>query len=50
MKIRIKFGKIITNISIVTLFISLAMYDSEIIVLPILITLISLLLIMVFAK
>ena len=50
MKIRIKLGKIITNISIATLFISLGMYDSENIILPALITLISSLLIIVFAE
>jgi hypothetical protein len=50
MKIRIKFGKIVTSISIVILFISLGMYDSENIVLPLLMTLISLLLIIVFAE
>lgn len=50
MKIRIKFGKIITSISIVTLFISLGMYDSENIILPALMTLSSSLFIMVFAE
>lgn len=50
MKIRIKFEKIITIISIATLFISLGMYDSENIIIPALMTLISILLIMVFAK
>lgn len=50
MKIRIKFGKIITSISIVTLFLSLGMYDSENIILPVLMTLISSLLIIVFAE
>lgn len=50
MKIRIKFGKIVTSISIVTLFMSLGMYDSDNIVIPILMTLISLLLIIVFAE
>ena len=50
MKIRIKFGKIITIISIATLFISLGMYDSENIILPALMTLISSLLIMVFGE
>lgn len=50
MKIRIKFRKIITIIFIATLFISLGMYDSENIIIPILMTLISLILILVFAE
>lgn len=50
MKIRIKFRKIITIISIATLFISLGMYDSENIILPILMSLISLVLIIAFAE
>jgi hypothetical protein len=50
MKIRIKFRKIITSISIVTLFLSFGMYDSENIILPVLMTLISSLLIIVFAE
>ena len=50
MKIRNKFGKIITNISIATLFLSLGMYDSENIVVPLLMSLISGILIIVFAE
>lgn len=50
MKIRIKFGKIVTSISIVVLFLSLSMYDSDDIILPILMALTSSLLIMVFAE
>lgn len=41
MKIRIKFGKIVTSISVVTLFLSLGMYDSENIIVPIIMTAIS---------
>ena len=47
---RIKFGKLVTSISVVTLFLSLGMYDSENIILPVLMSLISILLIVIFAE
>lgn len=40
----------LNSVAVIVLFISLGMYDSENIILPALMTLISILLIMVFAK